>query len=126
MPYNPGGHWVLAVLDMQTTTCYYVDSVRPTDVHADLKHMIEAALSLYAVQSGSKKRVNIKWINVLCPLQPGDTECGYYVLKFMKAVVDEGLQVLNNNFWGKNEYTNAELDDLREESATYATTFIYQ
>ncbi|KAI3504098.1 hypothetical protein L1887_32642 [Cichorium endivia] len=32
-----------------------------------------------------------------CPLQPGDTECGYYVLKFMKAVVDEGLQVLNNN-----------------------------
>ncbi|KAI3707988.1 hypothetical protein L2E82_36971 [Cichorium intybus] len=88
--------------------------------------MIEVALSLYAMQSGSKKRVNIKWINVLCPLQPGDTECGYYVLKFMKAVVDEGLQVLNNNFWGKNGYTNAELDDLREEWATYVTTFIYQ
>ncbi|CAH1419897.1 unnamed protein product [Lactuca virosa] len=36
-----------------------------------------------------------------CPFQPSYTECGYYVLKFMKAVVDEGLEVLNNNFWGK-------------------------
>ncbi|CAH1424464.1 unnamed protein product [Lactuca virosa] len=59
-----------------------------------------------------------------CPFQPGYTECGYYVLKFMKAVV-EGLEVLNNNFWGKNEYTDVELDRVREEWATYVINFIY-
>ncbi|KAL4571693.1 hypothetical protein LXL04_018456 [Taraxacum kok-saghyz] len=37
-------------------------------------------------------------------------ECGYYVLKFMKAIVDEGLEVLTNNFWEKVTYTDAELD----------------
>ncbi|CAH1440585.1 unnamed protein product [Lactuca virosa] len=87
------------------------------------------ALSLHTRQSGSKKKVKASWINVMCPFQPGYTECGYYVLKFMKEVVDEGLEVLNNNFlsqfWGKNEYTYVELDRVREEWATYVINFLY-
>ncbi|CAH1424462.1 unnamed protein product [Lactuca virosa] len=37
----------------------------------------------------------------------------------------DGLEVLNNNFWGKNEYTDVELDRVREEWATYVINFIY-
>ncbi|XP_076910055.1 soluble starch synthase 1, chloroplastic/amyloplastic-like [Bidens hawaiensis] len=33
----------------------------------------------------------------LCPTQPGSTECGYYVLNFMKEIVYEGLQILVDN-----------------------------
>ncbi|KAL4575865.1 hypothetical protein LXL04_011952 [Taraxacum kok-saghyz] len=70
-----------------------------------------------------------KWIkannseleNVVCPVQPGITECGYYILKFMKAIVDEGLEVLTNNV----TYTDAELDMVREEWCSYVTNFVY-
>ncbi|KAL4585430.1 hypothetical protein LXL04_010051 [Taraxacum kok-saghyz] len=60
-----------------------------------------------------------------CPVQPGIMECGYYVLKFMKAIVDEGLEVLTNNFWAKVTYTDAELDIVREEWCSYVTNFVY-
>ncbi|KAF5820157.1 putative Ulp1 protease family catalytic domain, papain-like cysteine peptidase superfamily [Helianthus annuus] len=32
LPYNPGNHWVLAVLNLKTSTCYYLDSLRPRSV----------------------------------------------------------------------------------------------
>nr|KAJ0187724.1 hypothetical protein LSAT_V11C900494150 [Lactuca sativa] len=57
------------------------------DDHIILMPYNLGALSLHTRHSGSKKK---------CPFQPGYTECRYYVLKFMKAIVDEGLEVLNN------------------------------
>ncbi|KAK9049486.1 hypothetical protein SSX86_031545, partial [Deinandra increscens subsp. villosa] len=62
-----------------------------------------------------------------CPLQPGITECGYYVLKFMKEVVRKGLVVLEQNKIGgdSNVYTDADFDEIREEWLTYACHFIY-
>ncbi|KAE8731355.1 hypothetical protein F3Y22_tig00002840pilonHSYRG01117 [Hibiscus syriacus] len=47
-------------------------------------------MKLYTAQSGSNKR---------CPRQSRGTECGYYVCKFMKEIVENGLEVLVN----KNE-----------------------
>ncbi|KAI3724286.1 hypothetical protein L2E82_36058 [Cichorium intybus] len=127
MPYNPGGHWVLAVLDMETTTCYYLDSGKPANVDPKLKQMIETAMVLYSTQIGSIKRVKITWINVVCPRQPGSTECGYYVLRFMKEVVEGGIEVLKNDFGsGKSEYTDDDIDDVREEWASFVTNFIFR
>ncbi|KAE8674381.1 hypothetical protein F3Y22_tig00111758pilonHSYRG00273 [Hibiscus syriacus] len=54
------------------------------------------AMKLYTAQTGSNKRVSLNWINVLCLRQSGGTECGYYVCKFMKEIVENGLQVLVN------------------------------
>ncbi|KAE8696020.1 hypothetical protein F3Y22_tig00110678pilonHSYRG00462 [Hibiscus syriacus] len=96
VPYNPR-HWVLAVIDMKATSCYYLDSLGPTNIHQQLKHVIDVAMKLYTAQSGSNKRVSLNWINVLCPRQSRGIECGYYVCKFMKEIVENGLQVLVNN-----------------------------
>ncbi|KAE8688519.1 hypothetical protein F3Y22_tig00110984pilonHSYRG00172 [Hibiscus syriacus] len=68
------------------------------------------AMKLYTTQSGSNKRVSLNWINILCPRQSGGTECGYYVCKFMKEIVENILEVLvnknviNSNF-GKGSRT---------------------
>ncbi|KAE8669016.1 hypothetical protein F3Y22_tig00112261pilonHSYRG00088 [Hibiscus syriacus] len=53
----------------------------------------------------------------LCPRQSGDTECGYYICKFMKEIVENGLLVLvNKNVGdGKEEYTDDDIDDIRKE-----------
>ncbi|XP_076919851.1 uncharacterized protein LOC143580804 [Bidens hawaiensis] len=119
---------VLAILDMKTTNCYYLDSLRPIDVHPDLKQIIDAAMVLYAVQTGSNMRVKVNWVNFRCPTQPGSTECGYYVLNFMKEIVHEGLQILiDNNVWkGKYEYTDADFDAAREKWSAYTTKFIFR
>lgn len=36
----------------------------------------------------------ILYVIVQCPVQPGSTECGYYMLRFMKEIVEEGIEVL--------------------------------
>ncbi|KAE8713472.1 putative 26S proteasome non-ATPase regulatory subunit 3 [Hibiscus syriacus] len=89
-------HWVLAVIDIKATSCYYLDSLGPTNANQQLKQIIDVAMILYTAQSGSNKRVSLNWINVLCPRQSGGTKCGYYVCKFMKEIVENGLEVLVN------------------------------
>ncbi|KAK9073437.1 hypothetical protein SSX86_007761 [Deinandra increscens subsp. villosa] len=128
LPYNPGRHWVLGVLDMKRTTCYFLDSLGPSIVDRQFKQIVDAAIVLYNVRSGSQKMNKLKWVISKCPLQPGSTECGYYVLKFMKEIVRQGVKVLENDNIGgdKNEYTDADFDEIREEWATYVSNFIYR
>ncbi|MFS7936831.1 putative Ulp1 protease family catalytic domain, papain-like cysteine peptidase superfamily [Helianthus anomalus] len=77
-------HWVLVVLDMKTYTCYYLDSVRNSTINPMLRQIIDTAMALYVIQS-------VNWVKAKCPYQTGSTECGYYVLTFMKVVVEEGI-----------------------------------
>nr|KAJ0225497.1 hypothetical protein LSAT_V11C100024290 [Lactuca sativa] len=123
MPYNPG-HWVLGVLDMKSDTCYYLDSLSSGNFNMQLKQIVDSAMVLYTTQSGSNKRVKLNWVNVTCPVQPGSTECGYYMLRFMKEIVEEGIEVLIRD--GKAEYTTADIDEIREEWSTFVTCFIYR
>ncbi|XP_076950674.1 uncharacterized protein LOC143623715 [Bidens hawaiensis] len=120
-------HWVLAVLDMNTTTCYNFDSLRPIDVNPQLKQIIDVAMVLYTVKMGSDMRVKVNWVYNKCPTQPGSTECGYYVLNFMKEIIHEGLDILiKKNVGGdKEEYTDADFDAVREEWSGYAAQFIF-
>ncbi|KAL4567852.1 hypothetical protein LXL04_023448 [Taraxacum kok-saghyz] len=131
LPYNPRRNLVLAVLDMDTTTCYYLDSGRPVNisqqtVNTQLKHIIETALVSYSAQIGTNKSVKMNCINVACPRQPGITECRYYVLKLMKEVIQGRVEVLKNNTigCGKSSYTDADIDEVREDWALFVTIFV--
>ncbi|XP_076917260.1 uncharacterized protein LOC143577268 [Bidens hawaiensis] len=106
-------HWVLGVLHMKTMTCYYPDSLRLRTVNLQLQQIIDGAMNLYGTQSESKVKLN--WVNARCPCQPGSAECGYFMLKFMKEIVDEGIEILvNDNVeGGNNEYTDADIDGIR-------------
>ncbi|KAK1415353.1 hypothetical protein QVD17_31134 [Tagetes erecta] len=63
-----------------------------------------------------------------CPCQPGSTECGYYVMKFMKEIVDKGVEILvdDNVGGGKDEYTDADIDGVREECSSFEATIIFR
>ncbi|XP_076916954.1 uncharacterized protein LOC143576826 [Bidens hawaiensis] len=128
VPYNPGNHWVLTVLDIKTTTCYYLDFLRPIDVNSQLRQIIDAAMIMYAVKTGANMLIKVNWVNNKCPTQPGSIECGYYILNFMKEIVRDGLDILvNNNVGGGKEvYTDADLDAVREEWASYAVQFVFR
>ncbi|XP_076951512.1 uncharacterized protein LOC143624902 [Bidens hawaiensis] len=111
---------------MKTMTCYYLDSLRPGTVNLQLQQIINGAMNLYGTQSGSGVKLN--WVNARCPCQPGSTECGYFMLKFMKEIVDEGIKILVNDSvgGGNNEYTDVDIDGIREEWSTFVASFIYQ
>ncbi|KAF5789531.1 putative papain-like cysteine peptidase superfamily [Helianthus annuus] len=48
-------------------------------------------MAVYVSESGANIRVK------LCPRQPVGTECGYYVMKFMKEIAYEGVEILDND-----------------------------
>ncbi|KAM0004061.1 putative papain-like cysteine peptidase superfamily [Helianthus debilis subsp. tardiflorus] len=79
------------------------------------------AMALYAIQS-------VNWVNAKCPYQTGGTECGYYVLKFMKEVVEEGIEILANDNVGegKEVYTDEDIDEIREGCSSYGATFVFK
>ncbi|CAI9300120.1 unnamed protein product [Lactuca saligna] len=117
-------HWVLVVLDMKSDTCYYLDSLSSGNFNMQLKQIVDSEMVLYTTQSGSNNRVKLN----LCPVQPGSTECGYYMLRFMKEIVEKQIEVLvNDNIRdGKVEYTTDDIDKIREECSEFVMGFIYR
>ncbi|CAI9285926.1 unnamed protein product [Lactuca saligna] len=64
MPYNPGRHLVLGVLDMKSDTCYYLDSLSSGNFNMQFKQIVDSAMVLYTTQTRSNKRVKLNWVNV--------------------------------------------------------------
>ncbi|XP_076939282.1 uncharacterized protein LOC143607887 [Bidens hawaiensis] len=126
---NPNYAYIEAVTvygALHALQSHYLDSLRPRTVNLQLQQIIDGAMNLYGTQSGSKVKLN--WVNAKCPWQPGSTKCGYFMLKFMKEIVDEGIEILvNDNVGGGNdEYTDADIDGIREELLTFVASFFYQ
>ncbi|KAJ0771836.1 putative Ulp1 protease family catalytic domain, papain-like cysteine peptidase superfamily [Helianthus annuus] len=121
LPYNSGRHWVLAVLDMKTYTCYYLDSIMNSTINPVLRQIIDAAVALYAMQG-------VNWVKAKCSYQTGGTECSYYVLKFMKEVVEEGIEILANDNVGEGKvvYTDEDIDGIRKGCSSYGATFVFK
>ncbi|XP_050113256.1 uncharacterized protein LOC126591563 [Malus sylvestris] len=54
-----------------------------------MKDIVELALKMFKAQKGIKGKKNINSKVVKCPLQEGTVECGYYVMKYMKEIIDD-------------------------------------
>ncbi|KAM0045113.1 putative papain-like cysteine peptidase superfamily [Helianthus debilis subsp. tardiflorus] len=66
-------------------------------IYFDIILFFYRAMAVYASRSGANIRVKFIWINARCPRQLGGTECGYYVMKFMREIAYEGVEILNND-----------------------------
>lgn len=109
---------MLIVIDMTTKQAFYLDSTN-NDLgdDSDLKDIVTNGISMHVAVTG-KKRVKPQITKVLSPNQPGSTECGYYVLRFMKDIIADPSLLLHD-FKGKCEYTQSELDEVRLEYASF-------
>ncbi|KAB2614989.1 ubiquitin-like-specific protease ESD4 [Pyrus ussuriensis x Pyrus communis] len=123
-PYNKGFHWLLAIIDPYEELVYYMDSLNWIQIDPGMKNIVELALKMFKAQKGIKGRKNINWKVVKCPLQEGTVECGYYVMKYMKEIVDDPNCSIITKFKEKATYTQQEIDALRIEWAEYVDDFI--
>ncbi|XP_076922173.1 cytochrome P450 81C13-like, partial [Bidens hawaiensis] len=63
----------LPVLDMKSTTCYYLDSLRPIDINSELRQIIDVAMALYMAKTGFNMRVKVNWVNSRLVSKLGDS-----------------------------------------------------
>ncbi|XP_057791276.1 uncharacterized protein LOC131008412 [Salvia miltiorrhiza] len=70
-----------------------------------------------------------KEISFKGPIQPDASQCGFYVMKFMKEIVGRyelnAYTSLSSMFKNVKTYTGAEIDDIREEWATFVIKHVF-
>ncbi|VVA14820.1 PREDICTED: PRUPE_6G193600, partial [Prunus dulcis] len=91
MPYNPGRHWVLLIVRAKRETVYFLDPLpghRVVDEEA--KNIVNSAIKIYNSHIGraGRKAVILKTLSGT-PKQPSNVECGYYVMRFMRDIIND-------------------------------------
>ncbi|XP_074377309.1 uncharacterized protein LOC141718830 [Apium graveolens] len=87
MPYNYNLHWILI---MFWESEIFILNPLPHHPHPqDLEKALMRAVRSYNAQEGrANKNPKIKNL-VGCPKQPGGTECGYVVMRYMKDLIED-------------------------------------
>ncbi|KAI9127276.1 hypothetical protein K1719_001835 [Acacia pycnantha] len=75
---------------------------------------------------GSKDQGGPKWYYPKCPQQPGNTECGYYVIHHMHAIISTGRLTGFQNFFDSSvaPFSDEEVDTIRDVMAKHLLQYI--
>ncbi|KAL0546636.1 hypothetical protein IC582_016548 [Cucumis melo] len=123
-PFNPGGHWALLAINAYEDTVFYLDSLRTTS-KATTRYVTDIAIAIFHSQKNiNKSRKQTLWRTVKCPLQVGSTTCGYYVMKYMREIVNRGSIVISDSIDTRKSYSQAELDEVRVELVEFLGSYM--
>ncbi|KAL6588177.1 hypothetical protein OROMI_001155 [Orobanche minor] len=126
VPYNADSHWVLTIIDPENEKVYYLDPIRrrlPLG-SCEWKIVVNSAIGKYNeyMRRTSLKAVDWKPITVV-PHQPDAIQCGYYVMRYMRDIVEDKDQFNFVTKWSRRdgglEYTQDEIDVVRNEWAKF-------
>ncbi|GMN22404.1 hypothetical protein TIFTF001_040247 [Ficus carica] len=99
VPHNRGRHWVLGVIDPWEDLVLYFDPLREKK-RDDFTELMNMALTDWKITTGEgirrRRDCKTKFSNRPCPLQEGSVECGYFILGFMRDIVLNGIDALEN------------------------------
>ncbi|KAK9291730.1 hypothetical protein L1049_019679 [Liquidambar formosana] len=120
VPYNPRFHWILIVIDPVSMIAYYMDPLG-NDILPDIQNVIEV---MFIDKTKKTIRKKCNWRSIKCPKQPGNVECGYYVMRYMKELIEDQRLSITEKFIGKDTYSKKEIDDVRIEWANAIQEYI--
>ncbi|XP_075478727.1 uncharacterized protein LOC142519567 [Primulina tabacum] len=129
VPYNVGFHWILVVIEPYKEVIYLLDSMYHRIRDEDWKYVVEMALRLFNSNKGRKCRKNALWEVVKAPRQPDAKQCGYYVMRFMRQIIEEIATIERDSLrliFTKSEYSREEIDEVRSELAKCIHDHIYE
>ncbi|KAK9939172.1 hypothetical protein M0R45_015879 [Rubus argutus] len=125
IPYNSGDHWMLTVVHPAKEIIYHVDSVyRSIMMDDEWKHIVNDAIGIYNRQRSKQGRKNPVWkIMMGAPKQPTNKECGYYVMRFMRDLINDDIERQLAKWEKMNEttYKQEEIDEVHNEWAEFVT-----
>ncbi|TYK29217.1 Kinase superfamily protein with octicosapeptide/Phox/Bem1p domain, putative isoform 2 [Cucumis melo var. makuwa] len=84
---------------------------------------LSTGLRMFYAEINTRARP-LTWVSVKCAQQPGNTECGYYVMKFMQDIVRQKSITITYVLMRQAPYTQSELDMVRVESCDFLGRYI--
>ncbi|BFG35356.1 hypothetical protein CerSpe_216300 [Prunus speciosa] len=125
IPYNSGNHWMLTIVNVDKETIYFMDPLNRIIIDEEWKQVVNTAIKVLNVKRNRKGRKTPQWIILMgTPKQPTNTECGYFVMRYMKEIIeDKNLEFASK--WSKTNdctYTQNQIDEVRSEWADYVMT----
>ncbi|KAL6219353.1 hypothetical protein ACLB2K_007112 [Fragaria x ananassa] len=128
IPYNTGQHWTLTIVNPELETARYMDPLKRRLDGSEWPAIVTDSIKMYRgllrKQPGKKKAS--PWKPLLgAPIQKDDVSCGYYVMRYMKEIVEDNNIDLDKK-WGTRAvltYTAEEIDEIRGEWAEHVLQF---
>ncbi|KAA0046040.1 uncharacterized protein E6C27_scaffold243G006140 [Cucumis melo var. makuwa] len=112
------GYWALLAINAYEDTVFYLDSLR-TISKATTRYVTDTAIAIFHSQKNiNKSRKQTLWRTVKATL------CGYYVMKYMREIVNRGSIVISDSIDTRKSYSQAELDEVRIELVEFLGSYI--
>ncbi|RZC92092.1 hypothetical protein C5167_027981 [Papaver somniferum] len=113
IPVKPeGAHWLLIAINMVAMSCYWLD---PSGLPARYNIKPFVTFGLKGLQNDGVRRSSPIWYNIKCPKQKNSVECGFYIMKFMREIIDEPKMFTKSEPFLKSTYEQDEIDEVRLE-----------
>ncbi|KAI3870049.1 hypothetical protein MKX03_017919 [Papaver bracteatum] len=113
IPVKPeGAHWLLIAINMVAMSCYWLD---PSGLPARYNIKPFVTFGLKGLQKDGVRRSSPIWYNIKCPKQKNSVECGFYIMKFMREIIDEPKMFTKSEPFLKSTYEQDEIDEVRLE-----------
>ncbi|XP_031122739.1 uncharacterized protein LOC116025601 isoform X4 [Ipomoea triloba] len=115
-PYHQVNHWLLLVICTSARMVYVLDPMQ-CDRDLEIKPVLNMAFRTFTNQQGQRAR----WKNIKCPRQPGNSECGYYVMRYMYDICKKYFAntLLDEAFQETEAYSDKEIDEICNMWAKY-------
>ncbi|XP_021758847.1 uncharacterized protein LOC110723783 [Chenopodium quinoa] len=124
-PYYEEEHWILIVINLTCGKVFKFDSSKAKKGKSlTIKDCLDMAYNVYKGKGKGRKGRNskLKWFSIKCAQQTGDTESGFYVMKFMHEIVTlyGDCQNMDKEYQRRDEpYTDEEINEVREQWAIF-------
>ncbi|CAI8605920.1 unnamed protein product [Vicia faba] len=127
LPYNTGCHWLLLAINPIKEVVYYLNSVDGDWTnYPEMKLVIDTSIQVFRCQRGARvprsRSNNINWIKVQCPQQQNGIDCGYFVLMFIKEIIqmyEIEIPITYFDQYNCPYYSPRQLEELKEELCQY-------
>ncbi|KAK9749550.1 hypothetical protein RND81_02G134000 [Saponaria officinalis] len=126
VPFCQEMHWMLVVICPLIHEAYFCDPMETTKRDTSFKHVLQmrSAFRTFRACGGASKLkagMSMNWSNIECHQQPGSTECGYYVMRYMLDIIKKYRSIKDKAKWfgSKLAYTPEQINEVRELWATY-------
>ncbi|KAM1812755.1 hypothetical protein ACFX11_026659 [Malus domestica] len=122
IPYNPTNHWFLTIISQSKDIVYVMNSINNWPLDKDWKNVINTGIKGYNEQTGRQHKVPEWRILQGTPQQKGVVECGYFLMLYMKEIVEDSTLSFHTKFqFASTEkvYTPKDIDSVRYEWATF-------
>ncbi|KAI5396106.1 hypothetical protein KIW84_062343 [Lathyrus oleraceus] len=126
-PYNSGCHWLLLAIDPLKEVVYFLNSIDGEWTnYPDMKQLVDTSIKVFRSQRQARvprtKSRNITWIKVQCPLQRNGIDCGYFVMRFMREIINMNQIEIPITYFDEYKcahYTRLQLEQIKEELCQY-------